>query len=145
MCQRIMIKFKPKDLTDYLKNLIPDSNFPHDFTNRKDKDIIEYFRKVIVDNDKGVDREKKFYGGITNDIDKNLARHNIKSYLGCVSVDSYETAKRIEGLLHSELGVFIGKNEEGSAGRGGNDGEEDPDKESRIVYLADRLSSGFRD
>lgn len=56
-------------------------------------------------------------------------------------VDSFETAERIEGLL-PKLGVDIGKRGEDSAGNGGKNksGEDD----SRVVYLADKTTPGFK-
>lgn len=110
-----------------------------DFKRKSNEEIISHFKSIVaIHYDPSVTIEDKFYGGITNDIEANLNRHRISDYLTCVEVDSYDTAKTIEGLLHTELGVYIGKNEESSAGRGGKEN-------STIVYLADRKSKGFVD
>lgn len=110
-----------------------------DCKKKSNEDIISHFKSIInIHYDPSVTVEDKFYGGITNDIEANLNRHKISGYLTCVEVDSYDTAKTIERLLHTELGVYIGKKEEGSAGRGGNE-------DSTIVYLADRKSRDFVD
>ncbi len=114
-------------------------NHPKDYTKASDKEILELFKNYKNSHHKeGKTLDTEFYGGITNDIPSNLRRHNIEKYIVCVEVDSYDTAKRIEGLLYSDLGFYIGKNEEGSAGRGGK-------SDSTIVYMAKRDESGFKE
>ena len=114
-------------------------NTPKDCTDYSEDEIIELFRHYKNSLHKeGKDIKEEFYGGITNNILTNLRRHNIEQYIICVEVDSFDTAKRIEGLLCSRLGFFIGEYEEESAGRGGTD-------DSTIVYMAQRDASAFKD
>lgn len=122
-----------------------------DFSAVEDDGILDFFETKIFETKHkygrsgypkiDTPREECFYGGITNDITGNLSRHNISSYICCVFVDSFETAERIEGLL-PKLGVDIGKRGEDSAGNGGKNksGEDD----SRVVYLADKTTPGFK-
>lgn len=133
------------DLSSYLKKALlnesrdSELNIPKDFSEKTDDEILDFFKKLrLLHHQSGITHDLEFYAGITNDIPQNLSRHNIDSYLGCVKVDSFETAKRIEGLLNTELGFYIGKKEESSAGRGGT-------QDSTIVYLAKRDTKGFKD
>ena len=130
-----------KDLSGFMKERerLLAMNQPKDYKNASDEIILqvfEHFKNLLHEGGKTFDEE--FYGGITNNIPKNLRRHNIENYIVCVEVDSFDTAKRIEGLLHSKLGFYIGENEDSSAGRGGK-----PD--STIVYMAQRDTPGFKD
>lgn len=130
-----------KGLVEFLnesKRLL-ELNTPKDYTGCSDEKIIEIFRYYKnLFHKEGKNTKDEFYGGITNDIPSNLRRHNIQRYIICVEVESFDTAKRIEGLLCSELGFFIGEYKEGSAGRGGTD-------DSTIVYMAQRDAFGFKD
>lgn len=130
-----------KGLGEFIKESkrLVEMNTPKDYTKASDEAILEIFenyRNLLHKGSKTFDQE--FYGGITNNIPSNLRRHNIEKYIVCVEVDSFDTVKRIEGLLCSKLGFYIGKNEEGSAGRGG-------DADSTIVYMAKRDEPGFED
>lgn len=114
-------------------------NHPRDMKHSSDDEILNHFRMLINTNYRPqYSYGEQFYGGITKDIPSNLNRHNIDMYLGCVEVNTFDTAKRIEGLLHDKFGVFIGLNGSSSAGNGGDD-------DSTIVYLADRKAPGFKD
>lgn len=104
-----------KPLIDYLNEASrqtseKDHNV-QDMTHRSDEEVIEYFKVLKLsnfDNKSGKTVEEQFYGGITNNIPQNLSRHKIESYIGCVKVDSKETAGRIEQRLHDDLGFDIG-------------------------------------
>jgi len=131
------------NLTEFTKNAERAKkivrNHPVDMKKSSDERILSHFRALI--NTHYCPRysmDQQFYGGITKDIESNLDRHNIAMYLGCIEVDSYKTAERIERLLHDELGVFIGVRGSSSAGNGG-------DEDSTIVYLADRKDPNFID
>lgn len=130
-----------QDLPDFIKESERQfkKNIPIDCSEFNDEAIIDVFRcNKNAYHKEGKTIDEEFYGGITNDIPSNLRRHNIETYIVCVKVDSFETAKRIEGLLYSKLGFFIGENEEESAGRGGA-------SDSNIVYMAKRDEPGFKD
>ncbi len=122
-----------------------------DFSAVDDDGILDFFKSKIMDTKLKYERsgypkietprEECFYGGITNDITENLSRHNISSYICCVFVDTFATAERIEGLL-PKLGVDIGVRGEDSAGNGGKN--ENGEDDSRVVYLADKTTPGFK-
>lgn len=107
-------------------------------TVKSNAERISFFNALItLNHETGESIESEFYAGITNNVESNLNRHCIDAYLGCVRVDSYERASNIECMLNTELGVYIGKDQESSAGRGGKD-------DLTIVYLAKRNQSGFK-
>ena len=80
------------------------------------------------------------YGGITNDLRKNLSRHQIDKYIKCIFVADSDTAKELERYL-GELGLDIGREGLKSAGNGGK--AEGGDDDSRVVYIADKTLPGF--
>ncbi len=134
-----------EQLTDYLKSKLG-MREPIDYSNLSEDEIVELFHNYMMGKYKSGNKGMAdlFYVGITCDIQQNLFRHNISSYLLCARVASYEVASRIEQLLHDKYGVYIGKLGEDSAGRGGNDGS-DGKPESNIVYLAQRDHPDFKD
>lgn len=66
-----------------------------------------------------------YYCGVTNDIENNLARHDIDSYLVGYECDTAEIAAQAEELL-GKMGFDIGQ-----VGHGGNGAAED----SVYVYM----------
>jgi hypothetical protein len=125
---------EPKDtLSDYLYEALRQSAEMeynvHDMSRSSDNEIIEYFKSLKLSNYKpGSSVDSQFYGGITNNIKQNLSRHSIDNYIGCVKVNSKNTAARIEQLLQDELGFDIG------AAPGGNGAAED----TIYVYMASK-------
>ena len=104
--------------------------------------LIELTNNLLANNPKeSVPRNQLLYGGITNDIPSNLSRHKIKQYVVAVFVNSFETAKRIEERLYTDLQLCTGEGGSSSAGRGGKD--EGGADDSRVVYIADMTIPGF--
>lgn len=142
-----------KNLTDLLneqsleaKEKMHNVHNVHDCSNMDNDVIIQLFRTAkIMHYEPGVPLEEQFYGGITNNIKRNLSRHKIESYLKCVKVDSFETAKEIERRLHDDLRIFIGIDGAESAGQGGKEESDSKGSETRYVYLAKRNTPGFED
>ncbi len=150
------IKFKYKSFSDFMNEKSANTDISHsssvqenqkiyDLTGCKDDVILERFHQYIdAEYESSESNEERFYAGITCNVEENLRRHNIQSYIFCAKVDSYEVASRIEQLLHDKYGVYIGKLGGDSAGRGGNDGS-DGEPESNIVYLAQRDKANFKE
>ena len=72
-----------------------------------------------------------FYCGITNDVEKNLARHNIDCYLVAYKCDSRVIASKIEEILKRKYYFDIG-----DVDYGGNGGVDD----SVFVYMYRKTS-----
>lgn len=77
------------------------------------------------------ERASDYYCGVTNDVIKNLARHNIDCYFSASRCDTAEIAAEVEERL-GEMGFDIGGVE-----HGGNGAAED----SVYVYMYRKTST----
>lgn len=48
------------------------------------------------------DTKSDFYCGITNDLERRCAEHNIEDVLYSVEAKPFDTAKKLEKMLHNE-------------------------------------------
>ena len=87
--------------------------------------IVEFMNDSYISRRYSGERRDDYSCGVTNDIENNLARHNIDSYLVGYECDTAEIAAQAEELL-GNMGFDIGQ-----VGHGGNGAAED----SVYVYM----------
>lgn len=65
-------------------------------------ETVAWFNSIYDLNKMPADTKEDFYCGITNDIKIRREQHNVGRFLGVTKCDSFETAKKLESLMHDE-------------------------------------------
>ena len=60
------------------------------------------FNEAYENNRQFLDRKSNFYCGITNDLSRRSAEHEVEAILYSVTADTFETARQLEWMLHNE-------------------------------------------
>lgn len=80
-------------------------------------ETVEWFNNIYDLNKMPGDEKNAFYCGITNDTEERRKQHNVSRFLGVTKCDSFDTAKKLESLMHEEgydTGKRLGNGEEDS-------------------------------
>lgn len=77
---------------------------------------VEWFNSIFDINKLPGESKGAFYCGITNDTEERRKTHHVDRFLGVTRCDTFETAKKLESMMHSE-GYDTGK----QLGNGTND------------------------
>lgn len=72
------------------------------------EETVKWFNSIFDVNKGENDSKMDFYCGITNDIERRRAEHNVSSFLGITECDSFDTAKKLESRMKDE-GYDTGK------------------------------------
>lgn len=65
-------------------------------------ETVAWFNSIYDLNKMPFDNKGNFYCGITNDIETRKKQHNVGRFLGVTKCDTFETAKKLESLMHAE-------------------------------------------
>lgn len=71
-------------------------------------ETIEWFNSIFELNKMAGDSKSTFYCGITNDKESRRKQHNVSCFLGVTKCDTFETAQKLESLMH-DAGYDTGK------------------------------------
>ena len=65
-------------------------------------ETVAWFNSIYELNKMQGEGKSAFYCGITNDTDSRKKEHNVGRFLGVTKCDTFETAKKLESLMHDE-------------------------------------------
>lgn len=71
-------------------------------------ETVAWFNSIYELNKMQGESKSAFYCGITNDTDARRKQHNVGRFLGVTKCDTFDTAKKLESLMHNE-GYDTGK------------------------------------
>ena len=71
-------------------------------------ETVDWFNSIYELNKMPGDSKDAFYCCITNDKEERRKQHNVSRFLGVTKCDTFETAKKLESLMHEE-GYDTGK------------------------------------
>ena len=80
-------------------------------------ETVAWFNSIYELNKMQGEGKSAFYCGITNDTDSRKKEHNVGRFLGVTKCDTFETAKKLESLMHDEgydTGGQVGNGQEDS-------------------------------
>jgi len=66
-------------------------------------ETIDWFNAIFELNRKDAETKANFYCGITDDVERRKQEHHCKAgFLGITKCDKFETAKKVEELMHGQ-------------------------------------------